>query len=270
METNWRCGRSKATIVIRAALFFGLFLAFGFTLTAQVKFEFVSIRAGEFMMGCAPTDSPYMPDGSFAKCDDDEKPSHRVRITKAFEMGKYEVTQAQWESVMGDNPSFFKGADRPVEQVSWDQVQQFIGDMNARQDGYRYRLPTEAEWEYAARAGSTGAFPDPPSLSASAWYDAEGSALTKGETRPVGQKLPNSWGLYDMRGNVAEWVQDWYNASYYQHSPPDDPAGPESDRYHLTRGGSYHVTAHYLRASDRYQCACASRRDIGFRLVRQP
>jgi formylglycine-generating enzyme required for sulfatase activity len=237
---------------------------------AQVKVEFVNIPAGEFMMGCAPTDSPNMPDGTYSKCDDDEKPSHRVRIAKAFEMGKYEVTQAQWELVMGANPSFFKGPDRPVEQVTWDQVEDFIGKLNARQDGYRYRLPTEAEWEYAARAGSSGAFPDPPSLSASAWYNPSGSNVTEGETRPVGQKQPNVWGLYDIRGNVAEWVQDWYSASYYQQSPQNDPQGPKSGRYHLTRGGSYHGTAHYLRASDRYQCACASRRDIGIRLVREP
>lgn len=94
------------------------------------------------MMGCSSNDS---------ECDDDEKPAHRVQITKAFEMGKYEVTQAEWESVMGSNPSNFRGADRPVEQVSWNDVQQFLQKLTARQDGYRYRLPTEAEWEYAVR-----------------------------------------------------------------------------------------------------------------------
>ena len=107
------------------------------------RMEFLAIPPGEFTMGCSPGDS---------RCDDDEKPSHRVRITQGFEMGKYEVTQAQWEAVMGNNPSRFRGADRPVEAVSWNEIREYLGKLNARNDGYHYRLATEAEWDYAARA----------------------------------------------------------------------------------------------------------------------
>src|SRR5437667_5221339 len=114
-------------------------------------------------------------------------------------MGKYEVTQAQWESVMERNPSRFRGADRPVEQVSWNDVQQFLQKLNARGDGYRYRLPAEAEWEYAARAGTSG--PYAGNLDAMAWYEQNSGK----QTHPVGQKQPNAWGLYDMHGNVWEW-----------------------------------------------------------------
>jgi formylglycine-generating enzyme required for sulfatase activity len=157
------------------------------------------------------------------------------------------------------DPSF---ARQPINCVNYEQAVAFC-----KHDGKR--LPTEAEWEYAARAGSTGLFPDPPLLSQSAWYDPAGSPVTQGETHAVGRKQPNAWGLYDIRGNVAEWVQDWYSESYYKLSPEVDPQGPQSGRYHLVRGGSYHGTASYQRVSDRYQCAFASRRDVGFRVVRQ-
>ena len=169
---------------------------------AAVRMEFVTIEPGEFMMGCSAGDS---------QCGNDEKPAHRVRITKGFEMGKYEVTQAQWESVMGANPSNFKGADRPVENVSWNGIQEFLKKLNAKQDGYRYRLPTEAEWEYAARGGSTGTYAG--SLDQMAWYGnnsgrvvLDADALWRADkdnypirlsengnqTHPVGQKRANS------------------------------------------------------------------------------
>ena len=220
--------------------------------------EFVKIPAGTFLMGCAPGDSPYAPDGTSAPCHDNEKPPHRVAIVNAFEIGKFEITQAQWRAVMGDNPSFFKGDDLPVEQVSWDGAQEFLRRLTARNDGFRYRLPSEAEWEYVARAGSAGQFPESPGLSEMAWYGAGGPYLTesKGTTHPVGTKLPNAWGVYDMRGNVSEWVEDLVA----------EPSG----KYHQARGGSWYSTAAYLRASNRYPCACTARRDIGFRIVREP
>jgi formylglycine-generating enzyme required for sulfatase activity len=198
--------------------------------------EFVKIQPGEFMMGCSNGDSD---------CSDSEKPAHRVRITKGFEMGKYEVTQAQWEAAMGSNPSLIKGVDRPVETVSWNDVQEFLGRMNARRDGYRYRLPTEAEWEYAARAGTNGAFAG--SLDAMAWYKS--NSVT--QTHSVGQKQANAWGLYDMHGNVAEWVQDWYDATYYAGSPQADPAGPTAGQYRAVRGGSWMYDAKVARVSSR-------------------
>jgi formylglycine-generating enzyme required for sulfatase activity len=147
-----------------------------------------------------------------------------VKITKDFEMGKYEVTQAQWKSIMGSNPSRFKGDDLPVEQVSWEDVQQFIQKLNSKSSRYIYRLPTEAEWEYACRAGTTGDYAG--DLDSMAWYGLEKANET---THPVGQKKPNAWGLYDMHGNVWEWCQDWYGDKYYASSPSANPRGPKKN-----------------------------------------
>ena len=173
--------------------------------------EFVKIVPGEFMMGCSVGD---------IDCNEDERPIHHVQITKLFEMGKYEVTQAQWMSVMGSNPSTTKGDDRPVETVSKIDAQQFLDKLNSRNDGYHYRLPTEAEWEYAARAGTKE--PYAGRLDEIAWY----AGNSEDETHPVGKKKPNAWGLYDMQGNVREWVADFYSANYYGRSPAADPTGP--------------------------------------------
>ncbi len=164
-------------------------------------------------MGCSTSDND---------CTDDEKPAHRVQITKAFEIGKYEVTQSQWRSVMGSNPSTIKGDDHPVETVSRDDARDFLARLTARNDGYRYRLPTEAEWEYAARAGTTTAQPAP--LDEIAWYDAD----SEDESHPVGRKKPNAWGLYDMFGNVREWVEDLFARDFYANSPLADPTGPQT------------------------------------------
>jgi formylglycine-generating enzyme required for sulfatase activity len=252
-------------------------LSWLFSLTVAVllaqapEIEFVKIEPGEFLMGCSPKDSTYLPDGTVSACQAEAQPAHRVRITKSFEIGKYEVTQAQWESVMGNNPSFFKGADHPVEQVSWEDVHEFLRRLSARADGYRYRLPTEAEWEYAARAGATGLYAG-PSLAAMAWYGVGGANLleSKGSTHPVGQKQPNAWGLYDVHGNVAERVEDWYSPDYYKASPQDDPTGPASGQIHVARGGSWYSNASYVRLANRYQnVAVLRRRDVGFRCVRE-
>ena len=177
--------------------------------------QFVKIAPGEFTMGCSDGDND---------CTAEEKPAHRVQITKAFEIGKYEVTQAQWQAAMGSNPSTIKGEDRPVETVSKNDVHEFLAKLNARNDGYKYRLPTEAEWEYAARAGTTGAQPWPlneGSLDEIAWYGDN----SKDETHPVGQKKPNAWGLYDMLGNVREWVEDVYGR--YTDALAVDPTGAQ-------------------------------------------
>ena len=173
--------------------------------------EFVKIAAGEFMMGCSVGD---------IDCNDDERPIHRVQITKPFEIGKYEVTQAQWQAVMGSNPSTIKGDDRPVESISKIEAEDFLNKLNQRNDGYRYRLPTEAEWEYAARAGSKE--PYASRLDDIAWY----AGNSDDETHPVGQKKPNAWGLYDTQGNVRELVADLYGNNYYSNSPVADPTGP--------------------------------------------
>jgi formylglycine-generating enzyme required for sulfatase activity len=157
---------------------------------------------------------------------DDEKPVHQVTISKGFLMGRYEVTSAQWKAVMGKDPSNYKGDDFPAQFVSWNDAQEFIRRLNLKNNGYTYRLPTEAEWEYACRAGTTGDM---------AYYEM---ALDKIHT--VGYRQPNDWGLYDMHGNVSEWCQDWYDKNYYSESPGTDPPGPASGQQRAKRGGSWY------------------------------
>ncbi|MDL2268399.1 SUMF1/EgtB/PvdO family nonheme iron enzyme [Desulfosarcina sp. OttesenSCG-928-A07] len=185
--------------------------------------------------------------------ENDEKPIHPVTISKPFYLGKYEVTQAQWEAVMGgeSNKSKFKGPNNPVEMVSWDDVKFFIRKLNEKESTSKYRLPTEAEWEYAARAGGETAycFGDHVSqLEKYAWY---GEDWNKGSTHAVGQKSPNTWGLYDMHGNVWEWVEDWYGGRYYHNSPSTDPKGPPSGDYGVLRGGSWCSYAKHCRSANR-------------------
>jgi len=215
---------------------------------------FVRITPGEFMMGCSESDN---------ECGPAEKPAHRVRITKAFEIGMYEVTQAQWESIMNTNLSMFKGPSRPVENVSWLEAQEFLRRLTQKQDGYRYRLPTEAEWEFAARAGSTRAYAG--EADQMGWYQENSGE----QTHPVGQKKPNAWGLYDMNGNVWEWTQDWFDETYYQRSPAADPQGPSSGRFHTIRGGAWVEPVENARVSKRDYFEDAADFHIGFRCVRE-
>jgi formylglycine-generating enzyme required for sulfatase activity len=172
------------------------------------EIEMVKIPAGSFMMGSE-------------NGNNDEKPAHKVTISKSFYMGKYEVTQAQWQAVMGNNPSYFKGCggDCPVEQVSWNDAKKFIRTLNSLQNDYKYRLPSEAEWEYSARAEATK--DDLDKFDSVAWYEENSDA----KTHSVGQKQSNGWGLYDMHGNVREWVEDIYGFDYYSKSPIIDPKG---------------------------------------------
>ena len=165
-----------------------------------------------------------------------------MTITKPFYLGKYEVTQEQWEAVMGSNPSNFKGPKNPVEQVSWDDCQEFLDKLNAKAGGQggKFVLPTEAQWEYACRAGSTGKFcfgDDEKQLGEYAWYDENSDS----KTHPVGEKKPNAWGLYDMHGNVWEWCQDWYGA--YGAEAVDDPSGPTTGSGRVFRGGGWNNAA---------------------------
>ena len=215
--------------------------------------EFVRVPAGEFRMGSTSEEA-------FSR----EQPVTRVRISRAFELGKHEVTQAEWEAVMGSNPSLFDecGEGCPVEQVSWDDVQEFIGRLNALAGEARYRLPTEAEWEYAARAGTSGDRYG-GDLDAIAWYDGNSGE----RPHPVGQKAPNAWGLHDMLGNVWEWVQDWYGP--YPGGSVTDPRGPASGSARVYRGGSWMDDARDCRASIRYSVTPGFRYLIlGFRLLR--
>jgi formylglycine-generating enzyme required for sulfatase activity len=235
-----------------------------------VKLELVRIPAGEFMMGSPDADKA---------ASDVEKPRHRVRISKPFYLGKYMVTQEQWEAVMGNHPSNFQGPKNPVEQVSWDDCQQFLGKLNARfsrqpqaplPDEGKFRLPSEAQWEYACRAGSTTQFyfgDDEKQLGQYAWY-GENSGR---KTHPVGEKKPNAWGLYDMHGNVWEWCQDWHDGGYYAKSPADDPTGPATGSDRVIRGGSWSLVAALCRSSCRFFYPPGFRFSrVGFRVARMP
>lgn len=226
--------------------------------TNSIGMEFVLIPAGSFMMGA---------DKQFEECDSNETPRHKVVISNAFYMGKYEVTQEQWVAVMGNNPSKFKSKMNPVEQISWDDTQLFIRNLNQKEGTDRYRLPTEAEWEYACRAGTTTAYSfgdDKNSLDQYIWYDANSNA----RTNLVGQLKPNPWGLYDMHGNVWEWCQDWYDSKYYKHSPEIDPVGASSGSYRVRRGGSWIRPAVCCRSASRICLTHGSRNSrTGMRLV---
>jgi len=287
----------------------------------RIGMEMVTIPAGEFLMG-----SPRSEIGR----DDDEGDVHRVHLSRSFYMGTYEITQSQWKAVMGNNPSWFQNCsqDCPVEQVNWweavsyanalsrmeklDECYELKGcqrrpganeDMiceSARFKGLAcsgYRLPTEAEWEYAARAGTQTPLYAAgytvkgenfvPELGAIAWYAGNSGVTYEGGydcstwegrqqpskrcgAQPVGRKKPNGFGLYDMLGNVYEWVGDWYNEKYYRRSPAFDPLGPTSGFSRVYRGGSWRSLARYCRAADRNWDEPDHRFDVGlgFRLVR--
>jgi len=226
--------------------------------TNSIGMEFVLIPSGSFIMGKHPV---------FEGGSDEEGPQHKVGISQQFYLGKYPVTQTQWVVVMGYNPSKFKGRNNPVEQVSWHDVQAFIRLLNAKEGHNRYRLPAEAEWEYAARAGTSTVYcfgDDKNKLSEYAWYNDNSG----GTTHPVGQKQPNAWGLYDVHGNVREWVQDWYGKTYYANSPETDPKGPSNGDYRVIRGGSWSFGAELCRSASRYYSMPGSRREgMGFRLA---
>ncbi|MCR5219382.1 MAG: SUMF1/EgtB/PvdO family nonheme iron enzyme [bacterium] len=239
--------------------------------TNSIGMEFVLVPAGTFWMGSADDDE-------MARLFDREKPRHKVTISRPFCLGKYEVIQAEWEAVMGKrlfgllgphNPSHFENPLRPVENVSWNDVQEFIRKLNEKEGHNRYRLPTEAEWEYAARAGSTERYcfgNDENLLEDYAWYDGNSGS----ETHSVGQKKPNAWGLYDMYGNVWEWVQDWYGD--YSAGVVVDPRGPKEGKdRRVLRGGSWGNDARYCRSAYRNYYSPGSRiSHIGFRLALSP
>ena len=228
------------------------------THTNSIGMEFVLIPAGSFMMGRNP---------ALENGNDEETPQHRVTISKPFYLGKFEVTQTEWEAVMGNNPSNFKGRTKPVEKVSWNDVQEFIKRLNAKEGHNRYRLPTEAEWEYAARADTDTAYSfgdDVDELSRYGWYDDNSDETT----HPVGQKQPNAWGLYDVHGNVWEWVQDWYGDKYYSNSSGTDPKGPGSGQDRVSRGGGWSSYAEHYRSASRRSNTPGSRSShVGFRLA---
>ncbi len=197
----------------------------------------------------------------------DERPVHSVTFTRAFYMLKTEVTQAEWRTVMGANPSHFSGCGDtcPVERVNWNEIEDFIAKLNEANPGAHYRLPTEAEWEYAARAGTTGDYGGTGNLDEMGWH------LDNSEehTHPAAQKQPNAWGLYDMHGNVWEWTQDRYSGNYYSESPSEDPKGPSTGEMRVLRGGSWRDAANAHRSAFRnYGYQTPRSYGDGFRIVR--
>jgi formylglycine-generating enzyme required for sulfatase activity len=206
-----------------------------------VKLEMILVPEGAFLMGSPDSDKD-----AFGP----EKPQHRVRITKPFQLGKYKVTQEQWGAVIGGNPSHFKGPTNPVEQISWGDCQKFLKKLNEKVGGGGFSLPTEAQWEYGCRAGSTTEYfygDEELALGEYAWY-LENSG---GRTHPVGEKKPNAWGLHDMNGNVWEWCADWYGAGYYANSPVDNPTGPTTGISRVLRGGGWYNFARLCRSAYR-------------------
>jgi formylglycine-generating enzyme required for sulfatase activity len=236
------------------------------------QIEMLLVPPGTFNMGCSASNE--------GGCFSDENPVHAVTLTNAFYLGRYEVTQAQWTAVMGSNPSSFQSSStqvpaaqvplRPVEQVSWNMIQGF-------NTATGLRLPTEAEWEYAYRAGTTTAFhsfsgyPDGTNddtlFGNIAWFTSN----SNNQTRPVGGRQPNSLGLHDMSGNVFEWVNDGYGSTYYQSSPSTNPPGPSSGQSRVLRGGSWYYLSLYCRSSGRGNLTPdLVYYDAGFRAARTP
>ena len=236
---------------------------------AVVAFEMIRIAPGSFIMG-TPEDEP--------EREDNESPLHPVTISTGFWLGKYEITQAQWEAVMDTIPWSGRAyvqahPNCPAMYLSWNDAQEFIRRVNAAADTDAYRLPTEAEWEHACRAGTTTQFSygqDETQLGWYGWYQS--NAWNMGEQYPhwVGQKLPNPLGLYDMHGNVWEWVQDWFRETYYLESPEVDPQGPETGSLRVRKGGDFHYLPRGLRSGRRGRSTPDFRQcTIGFRLLRQ-
>ena len=220
--------------------------------------EMVFVKGGTFTMGATSEQG--------GDAESYEKPTHSVTVSD-FYIGKYEVTQAQWRKVMGSNPSYFTGDNLPVERVSWNDIQEFISKLN-QMTGNTYRLPTEAEWEYAARGGNqSGGYKYSGSnrLGDVAWYDSNSGS----KTHPVGSKAPNELGIYDMSGNVWEWCQDWYGS--YSSNAQTNPEGAYSGSSRVLRGGSWYSFARLCRVSNRnYHNPYYGRGNFGFRLVLVP
>jgi formylglycine-generating enzyme required for sulfatase activity len=228
---------------------------------AGLDLVMIRLRPGTFTMGAAEREPGYR---------ETESPQMQVTLTQPFWLGQTEVTQGQYEAVMGRNPSSFKGPNLPVERVNWDEAMGFCQKLTEREQaaghlpvGYAYTLPTEAQWEYACRAGSTGSYVG--DLDANAWYGAN----SQGTTHPVGTKEPNSWGLYDFQGNVCEWCADFFGI--YPGGAVTDPKGPDSGTIRVVRGCSWSNDAANCRPAFRDFSVPGARTNlVGFRLALSP
>jgi formylglycine-generating enzyme required for sulfatase activity len=227
------------------------------------QMEMLLVPPGTFQMGCIMGSNQY-------GCYSWEQPVHQVTLTNAFYLGRYEVTQAQWVARMGSNPSYFQGQSdspsRPAEQVSWTTIQGYLGATG-------FRLPTEAEWEYACRAGTQTPFyngsTDDSTVGSLAWYGSCCGGNSGGETHPIGGKAANAFGFHDMLGNVWEWVNDWYGG--YTSAAQTNPTGPVSATGRVGRGGSWIYDAGSVRSSSRGDgTPGGTYYDVGFRVARTP
>jgi uncharacterized protein (TIGR02996 family) len=240
-------------------------------LAESVEMTFAWIPPGTFLMGSPPKEADR----------DYEETQHRVTLTKGFYLGIHPVTQAQWQAVMGNNPSHFRGETRPVERVSWSDGRKFCKKWG-QMDGQRYRLPAEAEWEYACRAGTTTPFhfgktihTDQANYSGKYPYGKGKKGVDRQQTTPVGRVPPNGWGLFDMHGNVREWCADWYEWGYYQERPPQNPQGPKRGdsgveacgECRVLRGGSWISGGWRARAASRDKDFNQPASCNGFRVV---
>ena len=231
----------------------------------DLNLTMIWVKPGTFMMG-----SPKSEEGHPSEAQ------HQVTLTKGFHLGKYEVTQAQWEKVMGNNPSMFKGADRPVERVSWNDAVEFCKKLTEIEkkagrvpQGMAYQLPTEAQWEYACRAGTTTKYSWGDTITkTNANYAFDGLGAGLQETTPVGKYPANAWGFHDMHGNVFEWCADWYGD--YPSGAVRDPVGSAGGSYRVRRGGSWLSTAKYARCAFRGRGVPAGGSILGFRLSLRP
>jgi formylglycine-generating enzyme required for sulfatase activity len=248
----------------------GRYVAPALTKLAAVKTEEAEMRPGKVFKDCAECpEMVILPAGSFqmgSNESDRQKPIHSVSIAKQFALGKIEVSQGQWRSLMGNNPSHFSdcGDDCPVEKVSWDDAQQYVRKLSQK-TGKTYRLPSEAEWEYACRAGGTHSYCGSESVDSVAWYESNSGS----KTNPVARKQANAWGLYDMSGNVWEWVEDCWNG-HYNGAPGDGSAWTGGNcGARVIRGGGWDDTPKYARSAYRFKYGSSVRNDfIGFRLAR--
>lgn len=229
-------------------------------LVSELAQNMVYVEGGTFMMGTNYDDNDYF------EIKADETPAHEVTLSSYY-ICKYEVTQELWQAVMGDNPSKFKGARLPVEHMRWEVCQEFITRLNSL-TGETYRLPTEAEWEFAARGGNKSKgfkFAGSNTLSEVAWYDDNSG----NKTHNVGTKKPNELGLYDMSGNAREWCNDLYGETYYNHSKGAvNPQGPSRGALHVYRGGDYFLPSKYSRVTNRNYQMISEGYGLGLRLAK--
>lgn len=241
--------------------------------TNTIGITFNKIPAGTFLMG-TPDDEKYFVLGM--EVGQDEKPQHKVTISKAFYMQTTEVTQAQWKAVMGTEPwkgplsgEVKEGANYPASCLSWDSTVLFCKKLS-EMEGKTYRLPTEAEWEYACRAGTKTPWSfgeDAKKIVDYAWCQENQKRFGDHSARQVGLKTPNAYGLYDMYGNVKEWCRDCYGRDYYEQSPATDPQGPESSHSHVLRGGCQINSAKNSRSAKREMNLQDNGSYYGFRIV---